>query len=146
MLNDSFYFNLKQKFELKEVDIRTYSPLSLAYAGDAVYDLVIRSILVGNGNISNNNLHKAATGYVSARAQAVIVEKMLPELSEEEASVYRRGKNSKPSSRAKNATLNEYQKATGFEALLGYLYLTGQQDRLLEIIDKGIKIIDDNNI
>lgn len=143
MSNDIFFEQLKEEFELKEVDIRTYSPLSLAYAGDAVYDLVIRSYLVGKGNISNNDLHKAAVRFVSAKAQSMIIEKLLEGLSEEEASVYRRGKNSKPSSRAKNATLNEYQKATGFEALVGYLYLSGQQDRMLEIIKMGISIIEE---
>lgn len=142
MSNDAFFLKIKENFELKEVDIRTYSPLSLAYAGDAVFDLIVRSILIGNGNISNNDLHKAATKYVSARAQAIIIETILPKLTEEEAAVYRRGKNSKPSSRAKNATLNEYQKATGFEALLGYLYLEGEQERVFEIVKMGMDIID----
>ena len=142
MSKDAFFLQIKENFELKEVDIRTYSPLSLAYAGDAVFDLIVRSILIGNGNISNNDLHKAATKYVSARAQAIIIETILPKLTEEEAAVYRRGKNSKPSSRAKNATLNEYQKATGFEALLGYLYLEGEQERVFEIVKMGMDIID----
>ena len=138
----SFLDDIKREFNVEEVDIRTYSPLSLAYAGDAVFDLIVRSILIGNGNISNNDLHKAATKYVSARAQAIIIETILPKLTEEEAAVYRRGKNSKPSSRAKNATLNEYQKATGFEALLGYLYLEGEQERVFEIVKMGMDIID----
>lgn len=136
--NSSFLGKLREEFKKEKVDIKTYSPLSLAYIGDAVYDLVIRSILVSAGNIPNGQLHKKATGYVSAVSQAAIVDKIMGMLTEEEAAVYRRGKNSKPSSSAKNASQKEYLKATGFEALIGYLYLKDDEDRIIEIVRAGI--------
>ena len=137
------FTEIRKKIKDNEVDIRTYSPLTLAYIGDAVYDLAIRSYVVSKGNTSNNRLHKEATGYVSAKAQAKITEVILPLLTEEEAAIYRRGKNSKPSSSAKNATLSEYMKATGFEALIGYLYLKGEDERLVYIINTGIGVINE---
>lgn len=130
---------IKSSFELKDVDLRTYSPLTLAYIGDAIFDLVIRSYVVSKGNTSNNNLHKETTRYVSAKSQAVIIEKLMPQLSEEEVSIYRRGKNSKPQSGAKNASMKEYLMATGFEALMGYLYLSNNISRMLELIKIGIE-------
>lgn len=130
--------NIKEKFAMDEVDIRTYSPLSLAYIGDAVFDLVIRSYVVLKGNKSNNNLHKDVVNYVSAEGQVKILEKITPVLTETELGIYRRGKNSKPNSKAKNAGLSDYLKATGFEALMGYLYLNGEEDRMLDLIRMGI--------
>ncbi len=124
--------------DLKKVDIRTYSPLTLAYIGDAIYDLVIRTYIVATGNASNHDLHEKATRYVSARAQADIVDSILPVLSPEEMTIYKRGKNAKPHSGAKNASQGEYLKATGFEALLGYLYLNGESPRMQELIRLGI--------
>ena len=138
MTNINTIANLREKFEMEKVDIRTYSPLTLAYIGDAVFDLVIRSLVVMKGNTSNNNLHKSVTKYVSAIGQGRILDKITPVLTEEELGVYRRGKNAKPNSKAKNATLAEYLKATGFEALIGYLYLKGDEDRMIELIRMGI--------
>ena len=130
---------IKQSFACSEVDIRTYSPLTLAYIGDAIYDLVIRTIVVERGNRSANNLHKKTIGYVNARVQARMVDALEEELTEEEASVCRRGRNAKSYTAAKNASIIEYRKATGLEALCGYLYLQGQQERMLELIKKGWK-------
>ena len=138
-------FELKKEFELNEIDIRTYSPLTLAYIGDAIYDLLVRSFVVCKGNTSNNKLHKKTTRYVSAKAQAEIIKAIKEDLTQEEVAVYKRGKNAKPSSTAKNASLSEYLKATGFEALLGYLYLTGQKDRIVYIVKKGIEVVDGDN-
>lgn len=137
MTEDRLYEDIKNSFSLKEVDIRTYSPLSLAYIGDSIYDLIIRTYVVGKGNVPNKKLHKETVKYVSAVAQSQIVDKIKEDLSEEEKDIYKRGKNSKPSSMAKNATAKEYLKATGFEALLGYLYLQGRMDRAIELIKKG---------
>lgn len=137
--NINMLCKLKQAFELKEVDIKTYSPLSLAFIGDSVFDLIVRSIVVCKGNTSNNNLHKNSVKYVSAVSQAKIIDVIKPILSEEELSIYKRGKNAKPHSGAKNASKSEYLKATGFEALIGYLYLKGEIDRIIEIVLKGIK-------
>ena len=134
------FSEIKSEFDLHNVDINTYSPLTLAYIGDSVYDLVIRSYVVGLGNVPNKKLHGKAVKYVSAVSQAQIMEKIKPALSEEELSIYKRGKNSKPSSKAKNATQKEYLKATGFEALLGYLYLLGREDRIFELVKMGTDI------
>lgn len=127
-------------FPGKHQDVRAYSPLTLAYIGDAVYDLVIRTVVVERANRPANELHHITVGYVSAGAQAKIVEALMEELTEEEQSVYRRGHNSKPHTMAKNASAGDYLKATGFEAVLGYLYLSDRMDRVLELIKKGIEL------
>jgi len=126
-------------FPGKKQDIRTYSPLTLAYVGDAVYDLVIRTVVVERANRPANELHRITVKYVSANAQSKIVQALMEELTEEEQSVYRRGKNSKPHTTAKNASVADYMKATGFEAVIGYLYLTDQMPRILELVKTGIE-------
>jgi ribonuclease-3 family protein len=129
---------IKQEFACKEIDIRTYSPLTLAYIGDAIYDLVIRTIVVERGNTSPNKLHKKTVKYVSAVVQAQLIDGLYEELTKEEQEIYRRGRNAKSYTTAKNASVIEYRKATGLEALCGYLYLQGRQERLLELIKKAI--------
>ncbi|MDE6738616.1 MAG: ribonuclease III [Lachnospiraceae bacterium] len=129
---------IKRDFGCGEIDIRTYSPLTLAYIGDAIYDLVIRTIVVERGNRSANNLHKKTVTYVNARVQARMVDALEEELTEEEAAVYHRGRNAKSYTSAKNASIIEYRKATGLEALCGYLYLQGQQERMLYLIREAI--------
>ena len=131
---------LKELFGLKDRDLRTYSPLTLAYIGDGIYELVIRSVVVERANRSANDLHKKTTRYVKAPAQSAMIEALLPELTEEEEAVYRRGRNAKSYTTAKNASVADYRRATGFEALMGYLYLTGQTDRMLELIKNGIRL------
>lgn len=133
---------IKRDFACGEVDIRTYSPLALAYIGDAVYDLVIRTVVVERGNTSPNKLHKKAVAYVNARIQARMVEALLDELTEEEQTIYKRGRNAKSYTTAKNATVIEYRKATGFEALCGYLYLAGKQERMLSLIRRAIELVE----
>lgn len=125
---------IKREFDCKDVDIRTYSPLTLAYIGDAIYDLVIRTIVVERGNRSANNLHKKTVSYVNARVQAKMADVLEEGLTEEEKAVYHRGRNAKSYTSAKNASIIEYRKATGLEALCGYLYLLGEQERLLTLI------------
>lgn len=129
---------IKRDFGCKEVDIRTYSPLTLAYIGDAIYDLVIRTIVVERGNSTANKLHRKAVAYVNARVQAMMIDALEDELSEEEESVYHRGRNAKSYTSAKNASVIEYRKATGLEALCGYLYLQGRQERMLYLIREAI--------
>ncbi len=129
---------IKRSFALKEVDIRTYSPLTLAFIGDAVYDLIFRTVTVQKGNTSANRLHNQTVAYVKAPAQAALVEKILDGLTPEEFAVYKRGRNAKSYTIAKNATREEYRKATGLEALTGYLYLTNQMERALELIQTGL--------
>lgn len=130
---------IKKSFALKEVDIRAYSPLTLAYIGDGIYDLIIRTVVVGRGNQPASKLHKKTTTYVKARAQAAMIEALLPFLTEEEIAVYKRGRNAKSYTSAKNASIEDYRKATGFEALLGYLYLAEKNERLMEIIRTGLQ-------
>lgn len=134
----SFLNLIKNSFELKEVDIRTYSPLTLAYIGDAVYDLIFRTVVVERGNTSPNKLHHRTVQYVKAPAQALLAEAVMDRLREEELAVYKRGKNAKPYTMAKNATMSEYKKATGLEALVGFLYLTNQMERAMELIRYGL--------
>ena len=130
---------IKREFGCREIDIRTYSPLTLAYIGDAIYDLVIRTIVVERGNTSPNKLHKTTVQYVSARVQAKLIDGLMEELTEEEQEVYRRGRNAKSYTTAKNATVIEYRKATGLEALCGYLYLLGKQERMLSLIKRAVE-------
>ncbi len=137
----SFNESLDQVFRLSEKDWKMYSPLTLAYIGDAVYELVIRSIVVKTANCQPQKLHQKVTSKVSAKAQAKMIEALLPMLTEEEASVYRRGRNSKPYTKAKNASMQEYLEATGFEALMGYLYLYREYDRMNELIEEGLKVL-----
>ena len=129
---------ISESFGLKEVDIRTYSPLPLAYIGDAVYELIFRTMMVGKGNMPVNKLNGLTVRYVKAPAQALLVESILGELTEEELTVYKRGRNSKPYSMAKHATVEEYKKATGLEALGGFLYLKDRTARILELIQIGL--------
>ena len=129
---------IKELFQLEDTDIRTYSPLTLAYIGDAIYELVIRNILVEKGNTQVNKLNQRANRLVKASAQSEMIEKLKPHLTEEEMAVFKRGRNAKSYTMAKNATMSDYRRATGFEALMGYLYLTEQWERMLELIKLGM--------
>lgn len=129
---------MKELFHLKDQDIRSYSPLTLAYIGDGVYELVIRTILVKKGNCPVNRMHKKASSLVKASAQSAIMEKIEDQLTEEEHAVYRRGRNAHSPTMAKHATMADYRRATGFEALIGYLYLSEEYTRMLDLIRMGI--------
>ena len=137
----SFTESLDQTFRLSDKDWKMYSPLTLAYIGDAVYELTVRTVFVKQGNCQAQKLHQRVTSCVSARAQARMIDALLPELTEEEAGVFRRGKNSKPYTRAKNASLEEYLKATGFEAVIGYLYLKREYERINQLVKKGLEVL-----
>lgn len=126
-------------FSLKGQDIRTYSPLVLAFIGDSVYDLVIRTLIVEQGNTHAGLLHKRCSQLVKAEKQAAMIEGLLPLLSEEETAVYKRGRNTKIGSKARSASMAEYKRATGFEALVGYLYLAHRMERILELIKLGLE-------
>lgn len=126
-------------FLLEGQDIRTYSPLVLAFIGDGVFDLIVRTIIVEQGNTHANLLHKRCSQLVKAETQATMIEKLLPLLSEEEVAVYKRGRNAKVGSKSRSASLADYKKATGFEALLGYLYLDHKMERILELVKTGLE-------
>ena len=129
---------LKELFHLEDQDLRSYSPLTLAYIGDGVYELIIRTILVKKGNCPVNRLHKKASSLVKAGAQSAIMEVIEEELTPEELSVYRRGRNAHSPTMAKHATMADYRRATGFEALMGYLYLKEDYTRMLTLVRMGI--------
>ena len=129
---------LKELFHLEDQDLRSYSPLTLAYIGDGVYELIIRTILVKKGNCPVNRLHKKASSLVKAGAQSAIMEVFEEELTPEELSVYRRGRNAHSPTMAKHATMADYRRATGFEALMGYLYLKEDYTRMLTLVRMGI--------
>ena len=130
---------IKKEFECKEVDVRAYSPLTLAYIGDAVYELVIRTVVVERANRAANELHKRAVKFVQAGTQAAMITALQEILTEDELAVFKRGRNAKSNTSAKNASITDYRKATGFEALIGFLYLTNQTDRLLFLVKEGIE-------
>lgn len=133
---------IKECFDCKEQDVNAYSPLALAYIGDGIYDLVIRTVVVERANRPANDLHRMVTRYVKAHTQARIILALQEELTEEEMTIYKRGRNAKSYTTAKNATVADYRKATGFEALMGYLYLTNRTSRLLELVKKGIALVE----
>ena len=129
---------IKEQFELADVDIRTYSPLTLAYIGDCIFDLIIRSVVVGKGNTRPNQLHQRTSSIVKAHTQELIIQYLEPQLTQKEADIYRRGRNAKSYTMAKNATMADYRKATGLEAVIGYLYLTDQFARAVELTKNAI--------
>ena len=131
--------DLSGLIKTEERDWSQYSPLPLAYMGDAVYDLLIRTALLRRGNMQAEKLHREAVAVVNARMQANIADALREDLTAQELSVYRRGHNSKPLHTAKNATREEYLKATGLEALVGYLYLNGEYARLLHLLQTGLE-------
>lgn len=132
---------IRECFNVKKQDIRTYSPLTLAYIGDGVFDLIIRTVVVDKGNTSPNELHRHTSSIVKAHTQALMAEALMEELTEEEHDVYRRGRNAKSFTTAKNATVADYRKATGFEALMGYLYLEDRFDRAVYLSRRALDLL-----
>ena len=116
-------------------DVNTMSPLNWAYIGDSVYELYIRLYLVNTTNLKPHKLHIEAIKYVKAGAQAKILSELEKNLTEQEKEIVKRGRNAENHHLPKNATLQEYTYSTGFEALIGYLYLTKQDERLKEILN-----------
>lgn len=126
---------IKEQFGLtQDVDIRTVNPLTLAYIGDGIYELIVRSVMAARMNKKARFLHRQTSQLVKAEAQSRMMDVLLPQLSDEETHVYKRGRNAKSPTMAKNATAGDYRRATGFEALMGYLYLTDRTKRLMELV------------
>ncbi len=132
---------LCREFELPLQDIRTYSPLTFAYIGDAVFDLLIRTLVLSAGNAPAHQLHQRVSEIVRAGTQMRLAEAIYPLLNQEERALFRRGRNAKPASKAPHATVEEYRTATAFETLVGYLYLDGQRERLTFLMREGLKEI-----
>ena len=137
-ININLISYIKESLNLPEADLKTYSPLTLAFIGDVVFDLIIRTYIVEQGNAPVNKLHKRVSSLVKAPAQMEMFHKIESMLTEEELAVYKRGRNAKSFTSAKNASITEYRIATGFEALLGYLYLNNQFGRIMNIITAGL--------
>ncbi len=133
--------HFKKIFRLHAVDAAVYSPLALAYIGDAVYEVMIRTRVVNLGNMQVSKMHRHDANLVKAETQARMIRLLEPELTEEEDAVYKRGRNAKSASGAKNASVIDYRTATGFEALVGYLYLTERLDRLAQLVGLGLERI-----
>ncbi|EOD00078.1 Mini-ribonuclease 3 [Caldisalinibacter kiritimatiensis] len=133
---DKLFDRLKAMIQEKDIRaVKMMSPLHLAYIGDAVYEVLVRTYLVNNKETSVNQLHREAVKYVKAESQADIVHYLEEYLNEEEWSIVKRGRNAKSGSVPKNANLIDYKYATGFEALIGFLYLTGRYEKLLDIFE-----------
>lgn len=138
---DSFFGQLEVP-KLSKEDIQMMSPLSLAYLGDAVYEMFIRTYIVSTSKMNVNHLNKLSVNFVKAESQAKIARFIESELSEEELRILKRGRNQKSSSVAKNATIGEYRLATGLESLIGWLYLKEDYKRLNSLMTIGIKHIE----
>jgi ribonuclease-3 family protein len=126
------------------LDEKLLNSLALAYMGDAIYETYVRHHLLKKGAVKPNLLHKEATSFVSAKAQSKIIHVFLKsgQLTEEEAAVVRRGRNAKSGTVPKNTDVQTYRYSTAFEALIGYLYLSGNKDKLENIIETSIQIIE----
>ncbi len=116
---------------------KNINPIVLAFVGDAVYSLYVRESLVFSSDYKTGELNKLATAKVKATAQAEFIKSILPILTEEELGIFKRGRNAKKSTKAKHATISEYNLSTGFEALLGYLYVIGDLERINYLLDRG---------
>ncbi len=126
---------------MEESVVKMYSPLALAYIGDSIYDLMVKEHFVKQSNMQPEKYHKIVTSIVSANAQSAFIDSFLEQLNETELGIYRRGRNSSPHTKAKNASLENYLKATGFEAVLGFLYLSEKKERLTEIVNLSIEFV-----
>lgn len=131
---DDFFSRISGEFKFEHIEEGRYSPLVLAYIGDAVYEVYIRTLLISEGNGPVHLLHKRSTEFVKAKAQSDIIHKIMEFLTAAEADVVRRGRNAKSGTVPKNADITEYKYATGFESLIGYLYLKKDFDRLLQVL------------
>ena len=129
--------SVDEAFSLREQDWSQYAPLTLAFLGDCVFDMVVRTVLVKRHRMQAGKLHRLSSEIVNARTQAKMAQILEPYLDDKEAAVCRRGRNASPDHNAKNASRREYLEATGLEALIGYLYLAGRYDRAVELIRIG---------
>ncbi len=128
--------------DMKHTEPSQLSPLVLAYIGDSIYDLVIKTWVIEQGNMQVNKLNKKTSSIVKAESQSAMIGVIEPMLSEYEEAVYKRGRNAKSYTSAKNASIGDYRRATGFEALMGYLYLSGQYERMMELVKAGLESLE----
>lgn len=142
-INFEFHDYITEVLNLQEVDAASYSPLVLAYIGDCVYDLVIKTMIINRGNKQVHKLHEETSRFVQASTQSLMMRTMQEHLTEEEHAVYRRGRNAKSVSPAKNQSITDYRRATGFEALIGYLYLKKEYKRLMDLVKTGLDSLEE---
>ena len=136
---------MREVFQMEEVDIHTYSPLAFAYIGDCIYDFIVKNIVMSHGNKQVQKMHKDTSYFVQASTQSLMMRTMQEHLTEEEHAIYKRGRNAKSVSPAKNQTITDYRRATGFEALLGYLYLKKDWKRLIDLVKIGMDSLEGEN-
>lgn len=134
---------MQELFQMQDMDTKDYSPLVLAYIGDCIYDLIIKTLIINKGNKQVQKIHAETSSYVQAKTQSLMMRTMQGYLTEEEHAVYKRGRNAKSVSPAKNQSVTDYRRATGFEALLGYLYLEKEWKRLLELVKIGLDSLEE---
>lgn len=134
----NFLEGVQKYFGDSKIKPKQYSALGLAYIGDGVFDLIIRTIILDMGNGKVKDFHRATSNIVKAQSQAQIIKAVLDELTEEERAIFRHGRNAKSATSAKNASIVDYRVATGFEALIGYLYLNHELERALELVSTGL--------
>ncbi|MBQ1839444.1 MAG: ribonuclease III [Ruminococcus sp.] len=118
-----------------------YSPLTLAFVGDGVFDLLVRAYLARRANRPVGELNKEKVSMVNCKSQAQFAQRLMPHLTEKETAVYKRGRNAAPKTIAKNGTVAEYHSATGLECLFGYLYLNGERERVGELFDLIVGLV-----
>ena len=138
-MDNSFFNSVQEYFGKSSTEPGQYSSLALAYIGDGVFDLIIRTIILDLGSGKVNDFHRMTSNIVKAPSQAKIIRSVFDELTKEEMAVYKHGRNAKSATSAKNSSIIDYRVATGFEALTGYLYLTNRLNRALEIIKLGME-------
>ncbi len=141
-MNHFQYF--KEVFKVQHGSPESYSPLALAYIGDSIFDIMVRTIEVSKVNKQANKYHKDVSKIVCAPAQSKMIIGLLENLTEEEYAIYKRGRNANSYTKAKNASRKDYRNATGFEALLGYLYLKEDFIRLTDVVQMGLSVLEDN--
>ncbi len=132
---------MEQFNDNNSVDMKQTSPLALAYIGDAIYEVYIRKVLIENPDLSVDKLHKKAVKYVRANAQATIVLALEKELTEEEWLIVKKGRNQKSKTIPKNSDVGDYRYATGFEALIGFLFCMKRYERLMDVMKRAVEII-----
>lgn len=138
-MENDFFGDIENFFGKSKLNPEQYSALGLAYIGDGVYDLIIRTIVIDLGNGKVKNFHRMTSNIVKAASQAKLMKVIMEELTPEEEAVFRHGRNTKSATSAKNASIVDYRVATGFEALMGYLYLKHEMPRALELVKKGLE-------
>ena len=135
-----FSDSVLKMFNFRQEEVSQYSPLVLAYIGDAVYEVFVRTLLIHENKVPVHALHKMSTAYVKAKSQCDTVHRIMENLSQEEKDIVRRGRNAKSGTIPKNADVAEYKYATGFECLLGFLYLRSDLTRLEEILKMSVSL------